>query len=221
MIYGDFIQTKQGFELEYEMHCNKQLVASVKFPKFFSKEVAGDFFNSVELPFSREYEDFRMRHISYHKLKNKGIPEIYHSGKHYEILQNNMTVGYIYTKKTSGFLKGYVYDKIIFKQQEFSVYTIELGKEGTKYVLCQTKGQGSEEHQVALMEKPTVVYNELDQYTWKALSEEYITIVGLYLLFHDFIAHNSDWGRKVIESKSVSYGRTWNKALLEKYNKDF
>lgn len=102
--------------------------------------------------------------------------------------------------------------------RQYAIYAINIWKEGTKYAIYRNDDK---ERQIALVEKPEVVYNRLDEYAWMALFEEDIIVVGLYLLYIDYMSNAPCRLESVTASKEVSGGKTLNKALLAKYDENF
>ena len=184
-----------------------------------SAEIPKDVLDTELFFYGNKGNSYSMRHTSYSALKKRGIDvcndgcspyEIYTSGEHF--------CGLIYGKKTPGIFKGYQYTQIEFWGKQYAVYAIDIWKEGTKYAIYRNEGQ---EQQVALVEKPEVVYNRLDEYSWMTLYEEDIDVVGLYLLYVDYMSNAPHRLEVVKESKEVSRGKTLNKALLAKYDASF
>lgn len=211
MIKGMFIQTEQGFSASYEMLCENQICATAEIPKdVLDAEL---FFND------HKGQSYVLRHTTYADLKKRGI-DVYNNGcSPYEIcLPGNHVCGLIYGKKTPGLFKGYQYTQMEFMGRKYAIYTVDIWKEGTKYAIYRNEGQ---ERQVALVEKPEVVYNRLDEYSWMTLAEEDIVVVGLFLLYTDYMCNAPHRLEVVTESKEVNGGKTLNKALLAKYDENF
>lgn len=207
---GTFVQTKQGLSASYEMYKEGKRFATAEIPK--------DIVNTDLFFYGSLNKKYVLRRISISDLKRKNI-DVYRSWVPYAIFSETEEIcGYIYNKKTRGVFKGYVYEQIQFLGREYVVYTISIPKEGTKYAIYRFEGA---EHQVALIEKPEIVYNRLDEYFWMALYEEDIEVIGLYLLYIDFMMNSVHRLETVTESKEVSRGKTLNKDLLKKYNEGF
>jgi hypothetical protein len=210
MFKGRFIQTKQGMSASYEMYLENALCATAEIPH--------DIENSV-LYFSADQGDgYELRPSSVIALKKQGL-QPYAGAAPYEIVTSSgESCGYIFERKTAGFFKGYVYDQILFRGKNYTVYIISIPKEGKKYAIYRSEGQ---EQQVALVEKPEIVYNRLDEYSWMALYKQDIEVLGLYLLYEDYLLNAPHRMETVTASKELSSGKTLNKELLGKYNEQF
>jgi hypothetical protein len=194
----------------YEMYTGQALSATAEIPR--------DMVNA-ELFFTESAgASYVLRPISALALKKQGL-EPYSGATPYEITTSSgESCGYIYEKKTAGFFKGYVFDQILFRGKQYAVYIVSIPKEGKKYAIYRNEGQ---EQQTALVEKPEIVYNRLDEYTWMALSEQDIQVIGLYLLYEDYLLNAPHRMETVTASKEISSGKTLNKELLGKYNEQF
>jgi hypothetical protein len=210
MFKGSFIQTKQGMNASYEMYLENALCATAEIPH--------DIENTV-LHFSEKAGFvYELRPSSVIALKKQGL-EPYVSSTPYEIVTSSgESCGYIFERKTAGFLKGYVYEQILFRGKNYTIYIISIPKEGRKYAIYRSEGQ---EQQVALVEKPEIVYNRLDEYSWMALYEQDIEVIGLYLLYEDYLLNAPHRMETVSTSKEISSGKTLNRELLGKYNEQF
>ena len=211
MNHGSFVQTKQGFQAAYEMYLEDR--------KYASARILNDVFHA-QLHFdSNSGCSYILKPISISSLKKRGITAYGAGRSPYEIyLSTGELCGFIYQKKHSGFLSGYQYTQLQFMGKQYAVYVVDIWGEGAKFPIYRTEGQ---EHQVALIEKPEVVYNRLDQYSWMTLYEEDIDVVGLYLLYFDYMANNHNRMEVVKSSKEVHKAKTLNKALLAKYDENF
>jgi hypothetical protein len=210
MYRGKFIQTKQGMSAFYKMLLVNDICATARIPRDTP---------DAELYFlGKRGNTYVLRPSSVITLSGKGL-EPYISGKPYEIFSEaGESCGYIYEKKKQGIFKGYVYDQIIFNGTNYTVYTVSVPKEGDKYAIYASDGQ---EYQVALVEKPQIVYNRLDEYFWMSLYEEDIELIGLYLLYRDYMMNAPHRMETVAESREISFGKTWNRELWGKYNDQF
>jgi hypothetical protein len=134
-----YIQTKQGMSASYEMYLGNSLCATAEIPH--------DIENAV-LYFSGETGSvYELRPSSVIALKKQGL-EPYVSSTPYEIFASSgESCGYIFERKTAGFLKGYVYEQILFRGKNYTVYIISIPKEGRKYAIYRSEGK---EQQVAL-----------------------------------------------------------------------
>jgi hypothetical protein len=210
MFKGRFIQTKQGMSASYEMYLENELCATAEIPH--------DIANSVLYFSAKNGNAYELRPSSVIALKKQGLKP-YASSKPYEIVTSSgESCGYIFERKTAGFFKGYVYEQLIFRGKNYAVYIISIPKEGRKYAIYRSEGQ---EQQVALVEKPKIVYNRLDEYSWMALFEQDIEVLGLYLLYEDYLLNAPHRMETVTASKEISSGKTLNKELLGKYNEQF
>lgn len=211
MNQGMFIQTQQGFSASYEMLRGDQICATAEIPQ--------DVLDTELFFDDHQDQSYVLRHTTYADLKKRGI-NVYNNGcSPYEIcLSGGHVCGLIYGKKTPGLFKGYQYTQMEFMGRQYAIYAIDIWKEGTKYAIYRNDGQ---ERQVALVEKPELVYNRLDEYSWMALFEEDIIVIGLYLLYIDYMSNAPQRLEVVTESKEVSGGKTLNKALLAKYDENF
>lgn len=211
MIKGTFIQTKQGLSASYKMLQGDQVCATAEIPQ--------DVLDTELFYTDQNGRSYVLRHTTYDALKKRRM-DVYNNGcSPYEIcLPGNHACGLIYGKKTPGFFKGYQYTQMEFMNRQYAIYAIDIWKEGTKYAIYRNEDQ---ERQIALVEKPEVVYNRLDEYSWMALFEEDIAVIGLYLLYIDYMSNAPRRLETVTESKEVSGGKTLNKALLAKYDENF
>lgn len=108
----------------------------------------------------------------------------------------------------------YQYYGMEWNAHQYSMYEVGLGKEGIKYPIYDGNTQ------IALIEKDTTVYNNLDIYHVTATSEQSFlvtTIFGLYLDASSY-AHRGEIVKKSVEK---TYYLTTNKKLKAKYDPDF
>lgn len=108
----------------------------------------------------------------------------------------------------------YQYYGMEWKEHYYSMYEVGMGKDGIKYPIYDG------DTQIALIEKDTTVYNNLDIYHVTATSEQNFTvasILGLYLDASSY-AHR---GEIVKQSVEKTYYLTTNKKLKAKYDPEF
>lgn len=122
--------------------------------------------------------------------------------------------GNLSSKVVKKFLAGYRYVQINFKSELYNCYEVGMGKEG-KFICIYIGDQ-----QIAMIEKPTVVYDNKDYYKIYIKDSKYIDIVCLFAVYYDH-ASARNYNEVVIKSKKVSYEYTINKELKSKYNPKF
>lgn len=99
-------------------------------------------------------------------------------------------------------------------QKQYDLYPIGFGAEGGKHpVYCGNK-------QIAQIEKPSEIYNDLHHYTIYALDQDSAKISALFAAYM-YINANFDPGQKAVKSYVKYTSITLNKSLKQKYNPDF
>lgn len=120
------------------------------------------------------------------------------------------TCGKLTSKFAGKFWSGYRYEEITFYSDVYNCYEVGMGPEGT--FVCIYSG----DEQVAMIEKPTVVYDNKDIYEIYIKDDRHIEIVCLFATYYDHSAGGNSDG--AIMSKEINYKYTMNKELKSKYN---
>lgn len=124
-------------------------------------------------------------------------------------------LGKISLKQSGGFfLNRYGYYEMEFYGRTYIMYSVGMGKEGMKYPIY-VDGM-----QIALIEKPCEVENNLDNYRVYSMYDEYSDIAHIFCLYIDMVTHPNR-GEIVTKSVQKNYKITTNKELKSKYNPDF
>ena len=127
---------------------------------------------------------------------------------------DGVTCGKISSKEVRGFWSGYKYNQITFNSEIYNCYEVGMGKEGT--FVCIYSG----EQQIAMIEKPNVVYDNKDFYRIYIEDNKYVEIVCLFATYYDH-ATAGNYNQVAIKSKKANYYYTINKELKSKYNPQF
>lgn len=99
-------------------------------------------------------------------------------------------------------------------REQYDLYPIGFGTEGGKHpVYCGNK-------QIAQIEKPSEIYNDLHHYTIYAVDQDAAEISALFVAYM-YINANFNPGQKVKKSYTKYNSITLNKTLKQKYNPDF
>lgn len=133
----------------------------------------------------------------------------------YSIAMNGEPCGWICEKEqSSGFFSRFSYSFMELFETEYEMYRVGLGKDGIVYPIF-VKGR-----QVAQIEKPTVVRNNLDEYKLCSLNEEAQRAAVLLCLYLDAraFAHRGQIARSSVEK---AFFLTTNKTLKAKYDPNF
>lgn len=123
------------------------------------------------------------------------------------------SVGEIYSKYTKFFL-GYPYFEILLDGHTYQAYRIGMGKEGLKIPIYE------KECQVALVEKPTVVKDNKDEYEISALDPSSLELAVIFTIYFD-VSNYGNRGEVVYKKTQVEYINTLNKELKSKYDPNF
>jgi hypothetical protein len=203
----DIRQTYSGLSAEYEMVSSVQKLGQGTLQNNFI--YGGTFhFSFLGKNLSLRYEPLEQAKSWLKKREEKtDVP--------YSILLDGEVCGIIGIKVSKGgIFSKFDYFAMNYLGKQYSMYEIGLGKEGIKYpVFCG-------ERQVALLEKDTVVYDNLDIYHAFAVDEvagEIGTIFALYLDARSY----ANRGKIVKASVEHVYYRTINKKLLATYHPEF
>ena len=102
----------------------------------------------------------------------------------------------------------------IVDQEQYDLYPIGFGAEGGKHpVYCGNK-------QIAQIDKPCEIYNDLHHYTIYAVDQDAAEISALFAAYM-YINASFEPGQKVKQSYAKCTSITLNKTLKQKYNPDF
>lgn len=133
----------------------------------------------------------------------------------YSVTFNSSNAGEVFQSKyRAGFLKSFDYNQLLLFGTSYSLYPIGFGNDGFKCPIYAGN------RQIALIEKPCVVYNDLHSYHITAIDVESALIA---VLFCAYMYVNSAYkpGNKVSKSVEKNITKTTNKLLLAKYNAQF
>ena len=106
------------------------------------------------------------------------------------------------------------FERLILGNQTYELYTVGMGDKGIK---CPVY---SGERQIALIEKESVIQNDLYRYHIIALDERAADIAVIFCCYV-YVNSNYKAGSKVTASTQRNYIRTTNKFLLSKYDENF
>lgn len=126
---------------------------------------------------------------------------------------NNNFTGDISFRKQKGIF-GYSYYIFNFKDKEYYIYEIGLGRKGIKIPIYL------EDKQIALIEKDAVVKNFQDIYTFHIIDELYVDVVSMFCVYYDM----DKYSNRGVSSSNYTQTRllyTTNKKLKVKYNDEF
>ena len=141
--------------------------------------------------------------------------EAKHPHRPYLIYKGDTLRGNVYEYQfNSGMFKNLGSDQMKIDGMVFDLFSIGLGKEGDKSPIY------NRDKQVAQIDTPCVVYNEL--YNFKIFAED-LFASEVAILFCVYMYTNGCYqpGLKVVHSKTKTILITTDKALKEKYNPDF
>lgn len=125
------------------------------------------------------------------------------------------SVGYICTKhRKLKMLRSYDYISLTFGGVEYECMDVGMGKDGVKFLIFANN------QQVALIEKPCEVHNNLDQYQIFAISDYCALVAYIIGLYVDMLVY-SNRGEAVIEGTTKYYSKTINKELIAMYDPGF
>lgn len=194
---------------------NKELY-SAKFEILHQDTVVGniDFkgkMGSMEGEFEINFNNNKLKLI----FNTKGIFNHEKMFRPYLIINDEQEEGEVYqTKYKAGFLNSYEYIKMIYKEKEYNMYSIGLGKEGIKSPIY------ANHIEIAQIEKENVVYDDLHSYDIYAI-DEFSALISVILCSYMFVNGCYKPGQKVTNSVVKSVNISTNKLLKEKYNPDF
>lgn len=122
-------------------------------------------------------------------------------------------VGGLCIRRPSVF-SGYRYFDIALEGQSYRAYEVWLGKEGLKLPLYH------EHRQIALLEKPPIVRNNLDEYHVRLLDESLAGLCVLLGVYFDCLRF-SNRGEYSARKVQASYNTTVNRRLRSMYDPAF
>lgn len=133
----------------------------------------------------------------------------------YFITDDYCKEGVIYqAERKLGLFKGYSYREMRYCNDIYEMYSLGLGKEGYKSPIYLG------DRQIAQIDMDCVVKNQLFKYKIYAIDNSFARIAVLFCLYF-YVSGVYSSGEKVISSETKYYTVTKNKALLEKYDKEF
>lgn len=196
MFTSDFILTRKGEQIG-EFHVKGRLGS-------IEGEVEGRIFK----------DRIRMKRCRKRDVK-RNKPEAPKPFRPYELWLNDQPIGYVYnTCVKTGFLKEYAYHKMYFYQQEYESYGYSRGKVGVKIM------QYFQETQLAEIELPATIYNDLYHYRLYIRDEADVTVTLITTIYR-YILGCFNPGTKVVSSVVTSNYYTKAQELIEKYDPDF
>ena len=124
------------------------------------------------------------------------------------------SIGRLCQRRVGSFLSRYQYTELSLYRTVLRIYEVGLGREGMKYPVYDG------ERQLALIEKPPVVYDNLDEYFICGFDEfgEFASL--LFSLYLDVLSYRNA-GEYVVRKKEMRYVWTRRKELLEKCDPAF
>lgn len=133
----------------------------------------------------------------------------------YELSLESSSTGVVYqTEYNGGFFNKFSFNKLRLFGREYEEFSVSMGKEGKKSPVYFGN------HQIALIEKDSVIYNELNHYHIFAIDEESAKIAVIFALYNYTLGpYNS--GEKAVQSVRKTTVITTNKTLKAKYNPNF
>lgn len=199
-------QTRSNLNMEYEFINEYNLIYKSSIPmKFIGREVL--FSNNKEALYKLGFslKDNLKNGLSLGT--NRGITP--YSIKNIE----GVEVGSVELRRTK-LLFGYQYYEINFESSLYRAYEIGLGKEGIVIPIYK------DDMQIALIEKPTKVYDNKDTYTIYIEDGKYAIAVLLFSIYFDSV-NFGHYNEVVYKTQSTTYTYTLNKELKSKYNPNF
>ena len=194
-------QTVSGFQAAYSLINNGAVVSSAEISNNFT------FGGAVK---ATSPLDGSLYHLLYKPLMNpapSAVPYVIYDSNNQEVGRFSILGG------GKGF-KTYEYYKLEFLNNQYYIFEVGLGKDGIKYpIYCN-------DVQIALIEKDSVVYNNLDEYNIFAIDANAAFISYLSALYLDIVRYSN---RGEVNKKGFQkyYVKTTLQELKNKYNPDF
>ncbi len=133
----------------------------------------------------------------------------------YDIQRNGTQVGTVYsTTEKTGFFSCYQFHRMLYGAANYAMYPIGFGKEGSRCPIYQ----GTQ--QIALLEKPATVYNNLHNFSIFSLDEQAQNIAMLFCAY-SYILGCYRPGEKIMQGVKTTYTISTNKVLKSKYDPGF
>lgn len=133
----------------------------------------------------------------------------------YAVSVDGSEAGAVYqTRHRAGLFRSFDYHRLQLLGTTYVEYLIALGKEGGKCPIYVG------DRQAALIEKDSVVYNDLHHYHVTAAGEE-PALAAVILCGYMYANAAYKPGQKVTKSVEKDYSKTTDKALLEKLDPQF
>lgn len=196
---------------------------SAEFRIFHSDEIVGNIFvqgklGSMETKIKVQFfeKNYEMEYAG-GIFKEKKLPD--KSGKAYRTYEIRDMLRQIVGEvsqidKKEGWLSTISFFELLFGKQKYCLYPIGFGSEGGKHpVYC-------ENIQIAQVEKPGEIYNDLHNYKIFAVDQKAAEISVLFSAYM-YINANFKPGEKASKSYVKYTSITTNKILKEKYHPDF
>ena len=194
-------KNKDLYSGEFEIIDNNQVIGNI----YFKGQLG-----SMEVSLNGSFYDKSF----FFFFVNKFFPGPKKNFRPYNILENNNVVGNIFQSiiKNTLFLRSY-YHLCTYNNKEYISYPIGLGKKTISAIYCDNT-------QIAQIEHDNTVYNDLHNYTIYCESRD-TAFISILIACYTYIIKAYKAGQKVISSKVISFDKTTNKYLLEKYNPNF
>lgn len=133
----------------------------------------------------------------------------------YSICINSDSVGFAYqTRFNAGIFKSFDYEQLSMLGTTYSLYSIGFGEDGFKCPIYDCN------RQVALIEKPCIVYNDLHKYHIISTKNE-SDLAAVLLCGYMYVNSAYKPGNKVSNAIEKNISITKNKLLIDKYDSNF
>ncbi len=197
-------QTKSGLSAEYCVRIDDETFFAIQVPAVSFGKLASVYNNNGEL--------FEIR---WDIAENKNMFAFHANKRKFNVYritstENKSEFGIIYRTRTKT-IGGYSYYVIDLKTDLFYMYEVGLGKDGIKLPVLR----GDE--QIALLEKETLIVDNLDTYSITYTTDESLLISVLFGIYYDFHRFGNR-GEYVGNSKRHYFLYTSNKELKAKYD---
>lgn len=205
----DFVQTiKEPYSAEFEIfrvpHSNKY-------------EFVGDMHLSGSLGSMEGVLDGHFLNASIHmqRCDKHNVPKIHSAFRPYKVLLSAKEFGSVYqTEQKSGWLNKFQFHQLQANGSTFNMYPIGFGEEGAKCpIYCDNR-------QIAQIDKPCIVHNDLHQYHVIA-ENEYAGLIAILFCCYMYTLTCYEPGVQAKRSVAKYVSVTKDKELLKKYNPDF
>lgn len=147
-------------------------------------------------------------------LKNPGRTHPAINRAPFQLLnEHGETVGHIYVKRTGAFF-GYRYFNFLYLGLPYTIYEVGLGKQGIKIPIYHNQ------HQIALIEKDPVVYDNKDVYSIISTDAFAQRLAVVFAIYYDFVRFGNH-GQYAYHSKKAQHLHSMNKTIKSKYDPAF